>query len=386
MRNTSLQFFLLTVFSALLLTGCVQGNSSPWSVSTTSPRQGDGSAVTINQDVSPQTTATATANTKIGFIVPMSGRGADVGSSLLNAAQLAMFDMNVQNIELIPVDTKGSRQGAYNAAQEALQRGADVLVGPLFAEDVKAVDSLSSPTRPAIGFTTDWTAASSSTFVMGFLPHAQVERILGFEARRGKRSFAFIVPQTEYGRLVSSAGQRLLKGYNLKPAKVVNSAQELVSYMQSGQAVDDVLIAYPAPEASQMVSTILATGQKPQILGTGLWDERSAVNYPSLNGAIYASPSPVKKDKFERDYRRNYGRSPDTLTSLGYDATAMIISLARQGMKPTAQALTRPEGFEGYDGYFRFRPDGLIERSLAVIRMNKGSRQIVENAGQLTTN
>lgn len=377
--------FLLLVFSSFILAACTPTNNSPWGVSTNAPRTTNGSNVIVNPNALPQDGVTPlTGTTKIGFVVPLTGRGGDIGTSLLDAAQLAIFDMGVQNVELLPADTQGTRKGAFDATKDAISRGADIIVGPLFAEDVKAVSSLSSPSRPVIGFTTDWTAANNNTFVMGFLPHAQVERILAYEARRGKRDFAFVIPQTEYGSLISSSGQRLLKAYNLPPAKIVNSSQELVSLLQSGKKIDSVLIGMAAPEASQIASAIQSTPQRPQILGTGLWQEQSAVNYPSLNGALYASPSPNNKQKFEQDYRRNFGRSPQTISSLGYDATALVISLSRLGQKPTTQALTSPEGFNGLDGTFKFRPDGLVERSLAVIQMSNGSRSVIEEGSRST--
>lgn len=379
MKSTSHIFtFLILVFTSALLTACVPSKPSPWSVSGTP----NGSDIIVNQNATPTSTLPLTDTTKIGFVVPLTGKGSDIGTSLLNAAQLAIFDMGVQNIELLPVDTTGTRKGAFDAAQNAISRGADILIGPLFAEDVKAVSSLSSSSRPIIGFTTDWTASNRNTFIMGFLPHAQVERVLSYEARRGKKNFAFIVPQTEYGRLISASGQRLLKAYNLPPAKIANTADELLSVLRSGQQIDSVLIGFAAPEASKIARSIQTTPKRLQILGTGLWQEHSAVNYPSLNGSLYASPSPNYKRQFEQNYRRNFGRSPQTLSSLGYDATALVISLTKLGKKPTSQALTSPEGFNGLDGAFKFRPDGLVERSLAIIKMNNGSRQVLEESSR----
>lgn len=375
---------LCLLFVPILLSACVPSNNSPWGgVSTTAPRTTDSSGVVINQGATPEYAgSTMTDGTKIGFAVPLTGKGSDIGNSLLNAAQLAIFDMGIQNIELLPVDTQGSRKGAFGATQQAFSRGADIVLGPLFAEDVKAVNTLSSPMRPIIGFTTDWTAASQNTFVMGFLPHAQVERILSYEIRQGKKNFALVVPQTEYGRLISSSAQRLLKSNNLSQAQVMNSGQELASFLQSGQKIDSVLIGMAAPEASQIVNAINATSQRPQILGTGLWQEPSAVNYPSLNGALYASPSPNYKAQFEQNYRSNFGRFPEALTSLGYDATALIISFTKLGIKPTSQALTSPEGFKGINGAFKFRADGLVERSLSVIQISGGSRRVVEEGSR----
>ena len=45
---------------------------------------------------------------KVALLLPLSGRGADTGQAMLNAAQLAMFDLQASTyFELLPIDTNG---------------------------------------------------------------------------------------------------------------------------------------------------------------------------------------------------------------------------------------------------------------------------------------
>ncbi len=72
-----------------------------------------------------------------------------------------------------------------------------------------------------------------------------------------------------------------------------------------------------------------------------------------------------------------YGRPPQRLATLAYDAVALAGQLAR--LKPggdfSAEAIANPNGWYGVDGIFRFLPDGRTERGLAVIEIQGRSRR-----------
>ena len=45
-----------------------------------------------------------------------------------------------------------------------------------------------------------------------------------------------------------------------------------------------------------------------------------------------------------------------------------------------AEAITQASGFTGVDGVFRFRPDGRVERGLAVYEMQAGGPVVIDPA------
>ena len=105
--------------------------------------EGGGPAVGVGPlssgiDVSPILADGAARRTRIGLLLPLSGPKAPVGTALLNAAQLALFDARQTEVGLIVRDTKGTPAGAQAAAQSALAEGAALLVGPFFATSVAA--------------------------------------------------------------------------------------------------------------------------------------------------------------------------------------------------------------------------------------------------------
>src|SRR5690606_31495846 len=121
-------------------------------------------------------------------------------------------------------------------------------------------------------------------------------------------------------------------------------------------------------------------------LGTGLWDDPGLATEPALEGAWFAAPSPDLRKGFESRYRDLYGSRPPRLASLAYDATALAAVLAKNSYNRTGrvsfdrEAIVNPNGFAGIDGIFRFRPDGLVERGMAVLEFRNGGIEVIDPA------
>ena len=118
------------------------------------------------------------------------------------------------------------------------------------------------------------------------------------------------------------------------------------------------------------------------MLGTGLWDNPVTSSTPIALGGLYAGVSPQLVQNFDDRYKGVYSTRPSRLASLAYDALSLSIILARgePGQKFTAQAITNPEGFQGVNGIFRFRSNGLIERGLSILQVTSSGVDIVAPA------
>jgi hypothetical protein len=104
-------------------------------------------------------------------------------------------------------------------------------------------------------------------------------------------------------------------------------------------------------------------------------------------GGWYAGVAPDLIARFDQRYSRSYGRSPPRLASLSYDAVSLAIILGRgaPGQRFTASAITNPEGFQGINGLFRFRPNGLSERGLSILEVTSGGPRVIQAAPQRFT-
>ncbi|HET8728874.1 MAG TPA: penicillin-binding protein activator [Alphaproteobacteria bacterium] len=330
---------------------------------------------------------------RVGLLLPLSGRGSDIGPAMRNAAEMALFDAGVENFELLPRDTGGTAEGAAAAAQSALVDGARLIIGPLFADDVPAVRSVAeSAGVNVISFTSDRTMAGGNVLVMGFLPSSQVERVVDYAVQRGMTRYAVLAPETAYGRIVADAlqGATRERGAQLTGVQFFDpnapDYSEAVRAIASGGASYDAIMLPEGGLRLRAIAPLLPFYelQDVQVLGTGLWDEPDIGREPALVGGWFASPQPELRADFERRYQENFGAAPPRLATLAYDAVALAAVLARSPFGSTYDwpVLTDPSGFIGLDGVFRFEPTGEVQRGLAVLEVTPQGPVVVDPAPQ----
>src|SRR5262245_53616914 len=145
---------------------------------------------------------------KVGLILPLSGSGSTgvVAQSMRNAADMALAEFPGADIQLLVKDDGGSAPGAQQAAQQALDEGAEIILGPPFGLTVGPVGQLArSRNVPVIAFSTDTNVAARGVYLLSFLPESDVDRIIGYAASQGRRSFAALVPDNAYGSVAEAA-------------------------------------------------------------------------------------------------------------------------------------------------------------------------------------
>jgi ABC-type branched-subunit amino acid transport system substrate-binding protein len=269
---------------------------------------------------------------------------------------------------------------AAAAANDAIDKGAELILGPLLANDVRAIGPVARQRSvPVVAFSTDRTVAGDGVFLLSFLPQQEVSRVVSYAATQGRTKFAALVPSTPYGQRAEEAFRD----------SVMQTGREVVtvqSYQPTPQALEPAVKAIAKmnfdaiflPEGGTMLRSlgpILTVNgvdpRKVQLLGTGLWDDPAVARDPSLSGGWYAVPPQDQRRNFITRYQQLYGSKPPRIASLGYDAVALAATLANgaPGRRYTRTTIGDPNGFAGIDGIFRFRADGMTERGLAVMEV-----------------
>lgn len=319
---------------------------------------------------------------KVGLILPLSagGNAGAAAQSMKSAAELALSEFLNPNLQLLIKDDAGSAQGAQQVAQQAIDEGAEIILGPLFASSVPATaQAARGKGISVIAFSTDSSVAGRGVYLLSFLPESDVNRIIEYAASVGKRSFAAMLPENAYGNVVEAAfkqavpkrGGRIvvLEKYG---ADRSTAARNVVQAL--GQA-DALFLADDGDSVVTVADALAAAGanlQSVQLLGTGLWDNPRVFASSRLQGGLFAAPDPSGFRSFTRRYHAKYGADPVRTATLSYDAVALTAALSRTqgGQRFTPEVLQNPSGFAGIDGLFRFRPDGTNERGLAVMRVS----------------
>lgn len=366
---------------------------------------------------------------RVGLLLPLTGNAAAVGADMLDAAQLALFDVGDNDLVLLPRDTSDTTEGATAAARDALDNGAQLLLGPLFSSATVAVAPLAVGRNVRVlSFSNDAAAAGKGAYIMGFRPEEQVDRVVRFAHGQGLTRVAALAPDDAYGARALRAWRAASTGMpGIQPgpsatyqadgigasdvvARLTGSApreaasadqrQALVSRtdaagrlaMQraagtagSQQPPFDALLL---PDSGTRLQTILGLlesyGVDPRqtrLLGTMLWqDDPTIASEPRLEGAWMATVTPDGVQAFARHFEDTFGRKPGPLAGLAYDVTALAAVLARSERRFDDTALTAPAGFAGRLGIFRLMPNGLTEHGLAVVEVGPGGGRLLDPA------
>ena len=371
------------------------------------------------------TRADLSEGARVALLLPLSGRHARTGQALLNAAQIALFDIAGDRFTLLVRDTRGTPEGAREALRSALGEGVHFVLGPLFATSVGAI----APEARAAGltmiaFSNDRSIAGEGVFVMGLAPRPQIYRLVGFARSQGLTRFAVLAPRTPYGNAVVQALQeatlrnglelskvvsyqadaadlsaevRLLGNYDarrkalLAQRKVLAESQDEASMLALKRLDDLETIGSPDFEVVLLpVGGQRLQGMAPMLayfdidpavvrfIGTSQWEDLEVSKEPTLSGGWFTAPPPELWASFKARYQDIYGEAPPRIASLGYDAAALAAVLTRTayeaGREPdySLQTLIQPSGFSGIDGAFRFLPHGEVERSYAVMEIQRG--------------
>ncbi|HEX8829435.1 MAG TPA: penicillin-binding protein activator [Xanthobacteraceae bacterium] len=374
----------LLATTGALLTGCSQTSQYLTTGSTPQSPQ------------TPQATTIGAGQVKAGLILPLSasGNAGIAGVAMRNAAEMALAEFNNPNIQLLVKDDGGTAEAARQSAQQALDEGAQIILGPLFAQSVSFVGQAARARNvPVIAFSTDANVASNGVYLLSFLPESDVDRIVQYAASAGKHSYVALIPDNPYGIVVEAAFKQAVGRRNGSqivaleryPHDKAGMMPIIQSAAQASTRADVLFLPDGGDEVPDVVAAIVANGvniKRLQLLGTGLWDDPRIYATPALDGGCYAAPDGVGYRNFSTRYRARYNQDPVRTATLAYDAVALIAALVKtQGAQPfTQQILTNPSGFSGIDGLFRFRADGTNERGLAVLKVGTSGAQIVSPA------
>lgn len=327
-----------------------------------------------------------------------------IAQSLTDSAQLALRDMNDPLIDLRVYDTAGSPQGAAQAAARAVQDGASVVVGPLFATSITAAGPIAAQAGlPMISFSTDATVAGGNVFLIGFLPQQEINRVISYAASQGITNVAALTPETDFGRLASGAvrqsaalaGARVTAIQSYQPsfqgveAGVQSYVETHKSYEEIGDPIQGVLLADQG-QALQTLGAYLAyydvNRRNTKFLGVGGWNSGVTLKEPSLRGGVFASPDPSIQQLYVERFEAAFGRQPHPLGALAYDALAAVGAMTAEARTTASsypfrlEAITAPSGFVGVNGVFRFLPNGLNERELAILEVTPEGFEVVDPA------
>jgi len=302
----------------------------------------------------------------VGALLPLSGRGREVGRQLLQGMQLAALDEG--GPELVVEDTAGD-PAKTTAAVESLigDQGVVAVLGPVGSRTTEAAaESTRRAGVPLLSFSAseEITSAGDQVFRFLYSPRDELTALVGKARARGLSRFVILYPDHGYGRTmerlfdqeVAAAGGIYCEGVAYPPG-----TKSFVDYVRTvlETTCDVVLFADVANQVALIAPTFAAEGawsiagstlpehaerQVHFLLPSPSWSPKllgRAQRY--LQGALVALPfyeasEATLNQHFYTAYETRYGKAPQMFAAHGYDAYRLISATLRQGAQ-TRQAL-----------------------------------------------
>lgn len=336
----------------------------------------------------------------VALLVPAgSGQASDeiLARSLQNAAQLAISDLGDVRIDLRVYPTAGQPDQARVMALKAVDEGAKIILGPVFAQEANAAGvALAGRGINILSFSNNTGIAGGNVFVLGPTFQNTADRLSSFAVRQGKSRIMVVHDRNtagEFGRAaiqqgVARAGGAVVavSGYEFSQNGIVDAAAGIAATARETDAQALFLTADTAgalPLLTQMLHDNRIDPTVTQFIGLTRWDIPAAtLALPGVQGGWFAMPDPGLYQQYQARYQTAFGEAPHPISGLAYDGIAAIGALVKQGSRDalTSAALTQGSGFVGVSGIFRLRGDGTNERGLAVAQITNNQLSVIDPA------
>jgi ABC-type branched-subunit amino acid transport system substrate-binding protein len=365
--------------------------------------------------------------TKVGIFVPMSGKHKDLGTSIINAATISLFDNdNDNNIELVFIDSTSDPENVKDAFKKVVDEEIKIVIGPIFSQSAQEIANIARKNEIiAISLSNNADLANNisedgGVFIAGMLVESQIDKIVSYAILQGKKSFSIIAPNNQYGQIVSQIYKKIVrdrdglfinssyyssreKNLDKKISNILNSFL-IPEHLQDGRnrlkkdaiisdndrIYSDVILI---PESGKKLSMIAEAinrlnidEREYQIIGTSQWDDISTLNNKNLIGAWFASPKNEDFRRFEKVYYKNFEKFPPRISSIAYDSLRAIAKLVKEKNEQAPNfkdfinySESGVNGFKGIDGLFRFLPNGLTQRNLAILEVRNSGFEVLED-------
>lgn len=364
----------------------------------------------------------------VAVLLPLSGQAKNIGSSVLNAIQMSLFDNNKKNIVLNVYDTKGMTFGAVEAINKAVKDGVHAVIGPLFSAETKAIKNIVKNNGLVVFSLSDDEELKEidNIFVTGSIPEQEIQTLISYMMSNDFYNYVALMPNTTHGALMSKilrgtilnkegllikteyykqdetnllskmnelvnfyeVPQTLFEDYNKKKLenKLLGNKEEIEFVVKEDEKIYPQALFMPdgGKRASEIASLLFVTQKDDryiQLIGTSKLDgDSSILNNPYMDKVIFVGANPEKYKKFSNRYIYIYGDEPVKIASLAYDLMNIMDKLYYKDgdtFSINKKELLNPNGFDGIDGKFRFLPNGIVERNMFVLQLQNKEKVII---------
>ena len=154
-------------------------------------------------------------NNFIGLLLPLTGEKRSAGNLVLNTFRYSLI-RKPMNINFKIYDTKGTKEGAVDAARKGKRDGVEIFVGPIFSDETKALKNYFGSERSLTFFSLspDLSNVSENIIVSGQNPVDQMMCIADDINKEDINKILLIYHNDRYGEIIRTSFLQALKNKN----------------------------------------------------------------------------------------------------------------------------------------------------------------------------
>ena len=349
---------------------------------------------------------------KIGVLAPLSGEDAFLGKQILNSIRMALTDINNNNIEVYPKDTKSDPDMTLRSALEFEQMGISLVIGPVFYKNLLYLDKVKNVTF--LSLTNKTLDLHKNIISSGINSSSQFNTIKKFLEKNDIKKTIFLIPNSNYDlevkKGIKKSKIKLFKQYNydIDPTKLTKQIEKITNYGIRKQNLldeitrvensddpnkekilenlkkrytlgslkfDSVVIADFDESLKSVITSLLYTDVSPKdkyIITLNQWFDESLLNEVNTQPIYYPSINKQNLDEFSNKFFKKFNYKPNYLSLLSYDLVGLIyfLSLKSETLELNKSFKTQ-NTFKGKIGVFEIK-DNKINHQLNFYEVSDG--------------
>jgi len=333
---------------------------------------------------------------KIGLLVPLTGKNAEIGQSIIKATRLAVNKINNPLIEILPKDTKSNPLTTLKAAKELNDLEVKIIIGPIFNDSLSYLDELKNITF--LSFTNKDVNNSKNIISAGINATSQLKAIQKFIKLNQIKKTIFLTPDTNYKdeieKAISKSKIKIIENYiyNSDPTKLTSQIEKITNYKRRKQNLEDeitrleksdeankellieklkkndtlgsvnfdsVIIADFDESLKSITTSLLYTDISPKekyFITLNQWFDESLLKEVSSQPIYFPSINKENYEDFIIEYFEKFKQYPNQLSFLSYDLIGLVYYLIlKNDLIINEKIFTKKTMFKGKIGIFEIK-------------------------------
>jgi|TARA_B100000780_G_C21105589_1_gene446390 ABC-type branched-subunit amino acid transport system substrate-binding protein len=334
---------------------------------------------------------------RIGLLAPFSGEHKSLGESLLLSIQLALNEIDDDNIIIIPRDSGTDNKEKLNLSiKDIITNGAKVIIGPMtsssFSEIGKYKDTI------FISLSNKEPKISNNLINIGISLESQLKAIENFLIKEKRKKTVILYPRNQYEKFID-AKIKLIKLKNYKvfkyssdPRILTGEIEQLTNYKKRKKNLenrknilekkdddqskaelkilerlfslgpvnfDSVIIIDFGNSLKSVLSSLVYTDVDDTtvlISTVNQWFDESIFRENLVKNLYFPSVNMKQFKRYNENYFKFFGMKPDEITILAYDALGLVhyVWKKNKGIKTINNFFIKEE-IRGKIGTFKFK-------------------------------